>query len=240
MAENAADDCELKDRLTLTAQVQSLASATPQSQHLQLSCFKQQAQKSFQEGPGQTTRVGLLRAAVADFLFNYKWASQYPHSFIPYDLSQSHQELNAELNPLILAFNRDVSAFTQSLQSEMECKYRSMPHPGWFGKGDEAFLNDGMIAVRGISSIENHRRYHHPKLFRRHQAPNLTDLVKSVSDAEKNIPGVLKANLSANEAAVLLGALNSVQPAQAKIGRQLRLDITPQHPRRSLLRRARR
>jgi hypothetical protein len=227
MAENAADDCELKDRLTLAAQVQSLASATPQPQHLQLSCFKQQAQKSFQEGPGQTTRVGLLRAAVADFLFNYKWASQYPHSFIPYDLSQSAQELNAELNPLILAFNRDVSAFTQSLQSEMECKYRSMPHPGWFGKGDETFLNDGMIAVRGISGVESIVDTITQSYFDATKPPNLTDLVKSVSDAEKNIPGVLKTNLSANEAAVLLGALNSVQPAQAKIGRQLKLDITP-------------
>ena len=38
---------------------------------------------------------------------------------------------------------------------------------------------------------------------------------------------MLKTNLTANEAAVLLGALNSVQPAEAKIGRELKLDITP-------------
>ena len=40
--------------------------------------------------------------------------------------------------------------------------------------------------------------------------------MKSVSDAEKNIPGVLKTNLTANEAAVLLGALNSVQPRRPR------------------------
>jgi hypothetical protein len=226
--ENAADDCELADRLTLAGQVQSLASPHPHSERLQLNCFRNQAQKSFQEDPGQqTTRVGLLRAAVADFLFNYKWATQYPHNFVPYDLSQSAQELNAELNPLILAFNRDVSAFTQALQSEMECKYRSTPHPGWFGKGDETFLNDGMIAVRGISGVESIVDTVTQSYFDATKPPNLTDLVKSVSDAEKNLPGVLKTNLSANEAAVLLGALNSVQPAEARIGRQLKLDITP-------------
>ena len=38
---------------------------------------------------------------------------------------------------------------------------------------------------------------------------------------------MLKTNLTANEAAVLMGALNSVQPAQAKIGRELKLDIIP-------------
>jgi hypothetical protein len=221
-AENGGEDCELQDRLTLASQV--LAS---RPERLQLSCFKQQARTSFQGGPGQTTRVGLLRAAVADFLFNYKWSIQYPHDFVPYDLSQSAQELNAELNPLILAFNRDVAAFTESLQNEMECKYNSTPHPGWFGGGDEAFLNDGMIAVRGISGVESIVDTITQSYFDATKPPNLTDLVKSVSDAEKNIPGVLKTNLTANEAAVLLGALNSVQPTQARIGRQLKIDITP-------------
>jgi hypothetical protein len=236
IAENAAEDCELADRLTLASQV--LASDQSQPERLQLSCFKKQARISFQGWPEdppssvvhhqQTTRVGLLRAAVADFLFNYKWSIQYPHSFVPYDLSQSAQELNAELNPLILAFNRDVAAFTQALQTEMECKYRSAPHPSWFGKaGDETFLNDGMIAVRGISGVESIVDTVTQSYFDATKPPSLTDLVSAVSDAQKNTPGVLKANLTANEAAVLLGALNSVKPAEARIGRELKLDITP-------------
>jgi len=40
--------------------------------------------------------------------------------------------------------------------------------------------------------------------------------LKSVSDAEQNIPGVLKTNITANEAAVLIGALNSVNPPKPK------------------------
>jgi hypothetical protein len=230
--ESAITDCELVDRITLLQQVNN-----HQEEGLPLQCFREQAEQSFGPGNGRTsgyaaTRVGLLRAAVADFLFNFKWATQYPHEFIPYDLTQSAQELNAEFNPLVLAFNRDVKAFTQNLETELQCKHDAN-HPSaldllaWFRRSDNTFLNDGTISVRGISGVESVVDTVTQSFFDATNPPSLTDLVKSVSDAEKNVPGVLKTNLSANEAAVLLGALNSVQPAQAKIGRELKLDITP-------------
>lgn len=230
--QSAIDDCELNDRIWLLSQI-----GAHKEEALHLRCFAEQSNQSFGPAAGQqstysATRVGLLRAAVADFLFNYKWATQYPHDFIPYDLTQSAQELNAEFNPLVLAFNRDVKAFTQNLETELQCKHdankTSSADPlAWFKKGDETFLNDGMISVRGISGLESVVDTVTQSFFDATNPPTLTDLVKSVSDAEKNIPGVLKTNLTANEAAVLLGALNSVQPAQAKIGRELKLDITP-------------
>ncbi len=230
--QSAIDDCELNDRIWLLSQV-----GAHKEEALHLRCFAEQANQSFGPAAGQqstyaATRVGLLRAAVADFLFNYKWATQYPHEFIPYDLTQSAQELNAEFNPLVLAFNRDVKAFTQNLETELQCKHdanktSSADPVAWFKKGDETFLNDGMISVRGISGLESVVDTVTQSFFDATNPPTLTDLVKSVSDAEKNVPGVLKTNLTANEAAVLLGALNSVQPAEAKIGRELKLDIIP-------------
>jgi hypothetical protein len=230
--QSAMEDCELTDRMTLIGQINSR-----HEEGLQLECFKDQAKESFgpasdQQDKFAATRVGLLRAAVADFLFNYKWSTEYPHDFIPYDLTQSAQELNAEFNPLVLAFNRDVKAFTQNLETELQCKHEAnspnrLNAAAWIGKGDETFLNDGMISVRGISGVESIVDTVTQSFFDATTPPNLTDLVKSVSDAEKNVPGVLKANLSADEAAVLLGALNSVQPAESKIGRELKLDITP-------------
>jgi hypothetical protein len=237
--QSAVGDCELDDRISLLDQIslqEQGKAGSQQGNALRLSCFKEQADQSFGSSSGTNvyavTRVGLLRAAVADFLFNYKWATQYPHDFIPYDLTQSAQELNAEFNPLVLAFNRDVKAFTQNLETELQCKHDAY-HPSaldplaWFRKGDETFLNDGMISVRGISGVESIVDTVTQSFFDATKPPSLTDLVKSVSDAENNVPGVLKTNLSANEAAVLLGALNSVQPAQAKIGRELKLDIIP-------------
>jgi hypothetical protein len=234
-----SNSCEVRDRINLSEQI-----IAGQDESLRLTCFKEQAQESFgPEEPQQrfqsalgkadyaTTRVGLLRAAIADFLFNYKWATQYPHDFIPYDLTQSAQELNAQFNPLVLAFNRDVSAFTENLQAELQCKYEAnisgQESKGWFSGGDKTFINDGILSVRGISGVESLVDTVTQSFFEATNPPSLTDLAKSVSDAEKNTPGVLKANLTADEASVLLGALNSVQPATAKIGRELKLDITP-------------
>jgi hypothetical protein len=217
-------DCELLDRVALMHQV-----SEHQAETLQLYCFKRQAMQSFAEDKDKyaTTPVGLLRAAVADFLFNYKMATQFPHDFVPYDLSQSAQQLNTEFNPLILSFNRDVAAFTQHLQAELQCDERQLEPSHWFGGQNKTFLNDSLITVRGISGVESIVDTVSQSYFDATKPPNLTDLVKSVSDAEKNIPGVLSGNLTANEASVLVGALNSVQPATAKIGRQLTLDITP-------------
>ena len=225
MIENTSqEDCQLEDRREILKQIRA---GIPESLHLH--CLEEQMKTSFEGDASshQTTRVGLLRAAVADFLFNYKWATQYPHDFIPYDLSQSAQELNAEFNPLILEFNRDVAAFTENLQKELQCKQDLSESHSWFGKGDESFLNDAMISVRGISGVESIVDTVTQSFFDATNPPSLTDLVKSVSDAESKIPGVLKTNLTANEAAVLLGALNSVEPAHAKIGREFKVDITP-------------
>lgn len=239
----SSESCELDDRIAMSEQI-----LNNQQERLKLNCFRHQAMESFlpdtvdliagaaaeRRGnlkPRATSRAGLLRAAVADFLFNYKWATQYPHDFIPYDLAHSAQELNAEFNPLVLAFNRDVSAFTENLQMELQCKYEAdisrRESRNWFKNDEGTFINDGMLSVRGISGVESIADTVTQSFFDATNPPSLTDLVKSVSDAEKNIPGVLKTNLSANEAAVLLGALNSVQPAEAKIGRELKLDITP-------------
>jgi len=216
-AEQSAD-CEIEDRIVLTSQIVEGHERRPA-----LNCFREQARISFtpvvsEESQYVTGRAGLLRAAIADFLFNYKWATQYPHDFIPYDLARSAQELNAEFNPLVLAFNRDVTALTEMLQSEVTCGHE---------EDKASFINDGSLSVRGISGVESLADTVTQSFFDATTPPSLTDLVKSVGDAEKNVPGVLKTNLTANEAAVLLGALNSVQTATAKIGRELKLDITP-------------
>jgi hypothetical protein len=48
-----------------------------------------------------------------------------------------------------------------------------------------------------------------------------------VGQADSAVPKVLKTNLTANEAAVVIGALNSVKPATSQVGRQFKIDITP-------------
>ena len=113
-SQQSVKDCELGDRMVMSEQI-----LAGRQESIQLNCFRATDEAEFWAEPinGQpeicaTTRAGLLRAAVADFLFNYKWATQYPHDFIPDDLTQSAQELNTEFNPL-----------TSCLQPRRSCFY---------------------------------------------------------------------------------------------------------------------
>ncbi len=170
------------------------------------------------------TRVGMLRGALANFLFNYKMSQEYPHNFDAYELSTSAQELNSELNPLIVAFNRDVSAFAQYLQSKLAYKY---PPRKSFLRDRDDFENDGIVTVRGISGVDSLVDTLTQNFFDATKPPTVTELLSSVTDSEKKVPTLLKANLTADEAALIVGALNSVKSTTAKIGRELTVDITP-------------
>src|ERR1019366_5855091 len=59
-------------------------------------CFRATIKALSREGPiaVQPSALGVVRAAVADFLYNYKISQQYPHEFSPYNLGQSAQALN--------------------------------------------------------------------------------------------------------------------------------------------------
>ncbi len=102
-----------------------------------------------------TTPIGLLRAATIKFLFNYKMAQEFPKEFSPYQLTHSAQELNAEFNPLVVAFNQDVAAFTRNLMSNVQSKLRDTHwYTPWTGR-NRSFVADGLITMRGISGVES-------------------------------------------------------------------------------------
>jgi hypothetical protein len=59
-----------------------------------------------------------FRAALLDFLFQYKWAIAYPNDFGPYELQSSAQNLDGFLNDLITPLNLDLDRYiTAKLQS---------------------------------------------------------------------------------------------------------------------------
>lgn len=167
-----------------------------------------------------------LRAALANFLYQYKTAQQYPHEFSGYELSQSAQELNSELNPLIVAFNRDLAAALQQIQTVARCKTVDNGKWGWEGHGT-TFVDNGIITVRTVSGQDTIVDTQTQNSFDVTNPPSITDVISSVGQAESNIPKVLKTNLTANEAAVIIGALNSVKPTTSNIGREFKIDITP-------------
>jgi hypothetical protein len=178
------------------------------------------------------TRVGLLRAAIADFLFNHKWSQQYAHEFSAYDLSQSAQKLDAELNPIVVAFNRDIAAYLEHLQRKLECRFETDTGVQHFSdlfstKKNQTFTNDAILTVRTLSGRKTTVDTVTQSFFDATEPPSLTDVLNSITESESKVPTVLKANLSSNEAAVLQGILNSVQPGVAQVGRQLKLEVTP-------------
>jgi hypothetical protein len=192
-----------------------------------MNCFRIAAQMVFPNDANTPSLVGPLRAALADFLFHYKMSQQYPHEFSPYDLSRSAQELNSELNPLVLAYNRDLAAALRPLKDVADP--RNTKGNGWagFSGHGSTFINNGIITVRTISGKETTVDAVTQNFFDATNPPSITDVINSIGAAESNTPAVLKANLSADEAAAIIGTLNSVKPSVSKVGREFKIDITP-------------
>jgi hypothetical protein len=233
-----ADRAAISTNSTGPALVNELLSSLPTRSHVPaeidkvpankvpMFCFWQEVNSEFPDN-GRGSRAGLLRAAIANFLFHYKMAEQFPREFSSYDLGQSAQELNSELNPLILAFNRDLAAFLALLGEGAEQTSASKNgHFGFAGHGTR-FINNGIITVRTISGKETTVDTVTQSFFDATNPPSVTDVINSIGSAQSNLPGPLKANLTANQAATIIGALNSVTPAQSKIGREFKIDITP-------------
>jgi hypothetical protein len=101
------------------------------------------------------TSVGLLRSSVADFLFNYKIAEEYPNELGPYSLPHSAQELNAQFNPLVVAFNQDVAALSRTLLDEIQNDLPNQNHFFQLWRHNKSYIADGLMTVRGISGVES-------------------------------------------------------------------------------------
>ncbi len=67
------------------------------------------------------TRRYLLQAAVADFLFSYKWSVEHSNDFSPYGFSRSADQLNSLFSPVFEAFMRDLEVYVDQLEQ----------HPRW-------------------------------------------------------------------------------------------------------------
>ena len=204
-------------------------------------CFREAIERSFPPNPPDSvtpaspaqrySAINLflpLRSAFANFLFQYKMAVQYPHEFAAYDLSQSAQELNSELNPLIVAFNRDLAAALQPMEDvAKQDMAKCASSVCRSGRNHTTFINNGVITVRTVSGKPTTVDTTTQSFFDATNPPSITDVINSIGTAQSNIPKVLQANLTANEAAVIIGALNSVKPATSQVARSFNLEITP-------------
>jgi hypothetical protein len=178
-----------------------------------------------------TPRLGLARAALADFLFNYKMSVAYPHQFEPYDLTASAQALDAALSPYILAFNEDLQAFQSFVRAELVVDSTQLK----MNRDKNTFINDGIITVQTTSGDVATVNTGTQSFLDASRAPSVSQLLSSITGASpgnsSNVLSGVISNLSFNQAQVLEGALAAYQSTSLNVGRQLNLVVKP----RSLL-----
>ena len=133
--------------------------------------------------------MGLLRAAVADFLFTYKMSQQYPHEFVGYDLTQSANALNYALSPLIDAFNRDLWTYQLFVRADMQYRVERLNSrrderccvKRLFGLDKPSFFNDGLVTVRTISGQATNVSTASQTFLNGSTAPELSALLSSLA-----------------------------------------------------------
>jgi hypothetical protein len=221
-----------------------------------LRCFKQEAEKllagEIPEDPTTSpSGAGLMRAAVANFLFNYKMSQQFPHEFKAYDLSQSADGLNSALSPLVDALNRDITTFQRYVRADVvyQVERLNRDYDGrccakrLFGLDKPSFFNEGIVTVRTISGQWTYASTTSQSFLNTSSAPQLTDVLNSLTGAATGAGSAAGAGsgtpppapISAlfptagalGSAKLAAAFLNNYQTTYAQIGRSLALSAIP-------------
>jgi hypothetical protein len=202
------------------------------SPRIHLACFARAAQQYLQN-------AGLVRASVAEFLYQYKHSQQYPHEFVAYYLSQSAANLDSVFSPIIDAFNRDVVAFQTYMRADVEYEVEMASRTNdarccvkrLFGLDKPSFFNDGIVSVRTISGQAAQVSATSQSFLDASKAPSLSDLAAALGGSATGSASPL-ANVLGNAAtqapvSLLSGVLSSYQKTYAQIGRTLQLQAVP-------------
>lgn len=170
-------------------------------------------------------RHRLLQAAVADFLFNYKWSSTYPKKFSPYNYSRSADQLNSLFSPVFEGFLRDLREYVDGIES---C-------PRWSRVkkklGEErllktGLLNSGVIRVATLSGTEARVEAHGISYFDVARPLDLAGLRKNMNlQSEKFLTHL--GGIPSHVLSLLASAVN-VKPSVFEVTRGVKLTVLPQ------------
>jgi len=208
-----------------------------------INCFRETAVKVFASGTAVETPVsqlGLLRAAIADFLFNYKMSQQYPHEFVAYDLTTSAQAMNTAVRPLVDAFVRDVAAYQAVLKRRLGLQIddmnRHLTSSSVFDK--PRFFNNAIVTVNTIASSEASVDTTVESYLESLNPPTLSGLASALAGAPGATPSTSTSNPTAlnalvgatrfNEAQLIAAGLTQYASSHIHIGRELSVDVKPE------------
>ncbi|MGC2657340.1 MAG: hypothetical protein WA324_05140 [Bryobacteraceae bacterium] len=177
----APDNCETEDLRSLIDDAHER-----KTDYIKLRCFKGAIKKGLldSQSNGQISPAGLARAAVADFLFNYKVSQQYPHEFSPYELTHSANDLNSVLRPFVDAFNEDIISYQRYLGARLQVEVNEFNklHRSWvpWFKDKPFFVNNGIVTVRTISGQTATVDATSQNFLDASSAPQVSDLAQAI------------------------------------------------------------
>jgi hypothetical protein len=116
-------------------------------------------------------------------------SQQYPHEFVPYDLTQSANTLNNALSPLIDAFSRDLWSYQMFVRADMQYQVEELNSrtdqrccvKKLFGLDKPSFFNDGVVTVRTISGQPTSVSVTSQSFLNGSTAPELPALLNSLA-----------------------------------------------------------
>lgn len=214
----------------------------PPPDYLQLECVRDVLDKELfatevaQAGGGTsgTSSIGEFRAAVADFMFQYKMMNEYPGDFQPFLASQAGAVLDAQINPIVQAFDMDLEVFDQEIQKQIVENRDLLKRKG------VTYAASGVVSVKVVAGNQASVQTTTQNYFDATPPATLGDLaaaIKSIGSPTNSstgtsippvLPTLLTANMTANEAVGTLAALQVLNraPVIAKIGKGLTLTAT--------------
>jgi hypothetical protein len=199
---------------------------------LQLECARDALGKRL--FAASTSAIGPFRAAIADFLFQYKMLVQYPDEFQPFVLSQAAANLDNQLNPLAEAFTNDLQVFERRIKEEIESDKVI------FDSKSVSYSASGIVSIKVVAGNQASVQTTTQNYFDATPPVRLGDIaaaIKSIgtgtttstgAPVAPSLPGFLTSNMTANEAVAALAAVQALTrtPVSARIGKGLTLTAT--------------
>jgi hypothetical protein len=185
-------------------------------------CFRDQLWKSLTSD--EMVPLARLRVAMADYLFQYKFSYEYFHDLDSYDYGKSAQRLDAELDPLLVAFNHDLMVYLRKIQSGIRCDPKESKSKCGEPKG---YAESGIVTVRTIGGTDSSVSTQTQSSFKTTPAPPVQDFLNQLENVPGTLPGVISKNLAPNPADALVAFLNTGKSSTVTLGRDLNLTVSP-------------
>ena len=204
----------------------ALTKTAPQT--MQLECVYDALRSGLlveQAQPTATSALGQFRAALADFLFQYKLMVEYPDDFHSYLEPIAADTLDSAFQPIVEAFNEDLSVFQAQLQAQIAETLRETP--------DITYGYGGVVSVKVLGNQLGSVTTSTQNYFDATPAPTLNDLLSNLQNenatAQKSPLTSLLSSVPQAKAVELLTVLGQTltpKPTTAHLGRGLDMSVT--------------